>query len=78
MDNIDEGKSRPGRKIAAERRRIARAVLREFYKSPEFEKLPGTIQLAMKEICPVRDSHPSKEDYPPPPLDLDNFFLNKK
>jgi hypothetical protein len=62
LDNYEESKSRPGRRIAAEKRRIARRILREFYKTPEFEKLPGAIQLAMKEVCPVRDSHPVKDD----------------
>ncbi len=52
---------RPGRRVAAERRRIARSVIREFYATHQFAHLPSAVQVALKEICPVRDSHPTRD-----------------
>lgn len=53
-----EKKRRPGRKEGAERRRIARAYLREFYRTEEFQSLPRKYRLAILELCPEKDSHP--------------------
>ena len=46
---------RPGRKLGAERRRIARSVLREFYADVQFQELPRKVQLAILELCPECD-----------------------
>ncbi len=43
---------RPGRKIAAEKRRVAREILWEFYGSEQFSELPRKVQLALSLICP--------------------------
>ncbi|NLK04792.1 MAG: hypothetical protein GX315_00350 [Spirochaetales bacterium] len=47
---------RPGRKLGAEKRRIAREILREFYASEEFSRLGRKVQLAMQELCPAEES----------------------
>ncbi len=47
---------RPGRKLAAEKRRIAKEVLHEFYASPQFLELPRRIQLALLTICIPKNS----------------------
>jgi len=44
--------SRPGRKLAAEKRRVARGILQEFYDSEQFSGLPRKVQLAMFLVCP--------------------------
>lgn len=45
--------SRPGRKLGKEKRRLAKAILRRFYKTEGFEALPQTVKLAITELCPV-------------------------
>jgi hypothetical protein len=52
---------RPGRKIAAEKRRIAREILREFYGSEQFCGLPRKIQLAIFLVCPREKTSLKKE-----------------
>lgn len=47
---------RPGRKLGAEKRRIAREILREFYASEEFSHLARRVQLAMQELCPAEET----------------------
>lgn len=42
---------RPGRKLGAEKRRVARQILRDFYASEQFELLPRQVQLAMLQLC---------------------------
>jgi hypothetical protein len=59
---MDGKKRRPGRKEAAERRRVAREYLREFYESEEFLQVPQKYRLAMLELCPTKDSHPQNPD----------------
>lgn len=58
---MDERKvvRRPGRKLGAERRRIAREILRRFYNTDEFAFLPSEVRLAILELCPELDSHVS-------------------
>ncbi len=51
---------RPGRKLGAEKRRIAREILREFYESEEFSKLCRRVQLAMQELCPAEECSKSE------------------
>lgn len=46
---------RPGRKIGAERRRVARETLRNFYGFKAFHDLPGNVRVAMLELCPRED-----------------------
>ena len=46
---------RPGRKIGAERRRVARETLRQFYGCKAFHDLPGNVRVAMLELCPRED-----------------------
>ncbi|MPM13404.1 hypothetical protein SDC9_59761 [bioreactor metagenome] len=46
-----EGLKRNGRMVGAERRRIARQTLREFYKTSDFEELPSKVRLSMLELC---------------------------
>ncbi len=48
------GKSntRPGRKIAAEKRRVAREVLVNFCLTDEFFNLPGYVKAALRTLCP--------------------------
>ena len=43
-------KARPGRKVAAERRRDARLVLQRFIQSEEFKSLNRPVQLAILTI----------------------------
>lgn len=45
-------KARPGRKVAAERRRDARLVLQRFIQSEEFKSLNRPVQLAILTINP--------------------------
>jgi hypothetical protein len=47
---------RPGRKIGAERRRVARETLRQFYGLKAFHDLPGNVRVAMLELCPREDN----------------------
>ena len=46
---------RPGRKVGAERRRVARETLRQFYGFKAFHDLPGSVRVAMLELCPRED-----------------------
>ncbi len=46
---------RPGRKLGAERRRIAREILQRFYATDEFAYLPSEVRLAMLELCPEQE-----------------------
>lgn len=46
-----EGLPRPGRLIAAERRRVAKETLRKFYTTKAFEELPSKVRLSMLELC---------------------------
>lgn len=48
---------RPGRKLGAERRRVAREILRRFYDTDTFAFLPSEVRLAMLELCPEEDIH---------------------
>lgn len=52
---------RPGRKIAAEKRRVARGILQEFYGSEQFCGLPRKVQLAMLLVCPRVKADKRKE-----------------
>lgn len=53
---------RPGRKLGAERRRIAREILRRFYNSDDFAYLPSDVRLAMLELCPEQDLDASAQE----------------
>lgn len=58
MENhITEKKRRPGRKIAAEKRRIARSTLIAFARSDDYAALPRKVQVAIEALCP--DIHES-------------------
>ena len=57
MENPRQEKTRPGRKLGAEKRRLARSYLREFYESESFQQLPQKYRLAILELCPVKESH---------------------
>lgn len=49
----DQGvRSRPGRKLGAEKRRLAREQLRDFYGSEVFGQLPTRVRLALFTLCP--------------------------
>ncbi|MFA6688128.1 MAG: hypothetical protein ACOX6K_07500 [Sphaerochaetaceae bacterium] len=50
---------RPGRKLGAERRRVARDILRRFYHTDEFYLLPTAVRLAILELCPEQDNERS-------------------
>ncbi|AEV30100.1 hypothetical protein SpiGrapes_2325 [Sphaerochaeta pleomorpha str. Grapes] len=50
-------KTRPGRKLGAEKRRLARTYLREFYETESFLQIPQKYRLAILELCPVKESH---------------------
>lgn len=47
-----EVKKRPGRKLAAEKRRIARETMKQFIGTPEFYSLDRKVQLAILQLCP--------------------------
>ncbi|MBR1919424.1 MAG: hypothetical protein IJ831_07345 [Spirochaetales bacterium] len=47
-----EIKKRPGRKIAAEKRRIARETMKSFIGSKEFYALDRKVQIAILQLCP--------------------------
>ncbi|HAP57718.1 MAG: hypothetical protein VB088_07185 [Sphaerochaeta sp.] len=55
MHTQQKRNERPGRKIGAERRRVARMILRDFYESEQFSNLNRMVQLAMLELCPVQE-----------------------
>lgn len=55
MQTQQQRLERPGRKIGAERRRVARMILRDFYESEQFSNLNRLVQLAMLELCPVQE-----------------------
>lgn len=46
---------RQGRKIGEERRRVACETLRQFYGLKAFHDLPGSVRVAMLELCPRED-----------------------
>lgn len=46
---------RPGRRLGAERRCIARKILRRFYATDDFAYLPSEVRLAMLELCPEQE-----------------------
>ncbi len=48
-------KKRPGRKLGAEKRRVAKQILSEFSKTDEFTNLPRPVQLAIQELSQYRD-----------------------
>lgn len=50
---MDEVVKRPGRKIAAEKRRIAKEILQEFIDAGDFYKLPSDVQEALIIIAPT-------------------------
>jgi len=56
MQEERQRQARPGRKLGAEKRRVARQILREFYASEEFSRLGRRVQLAMQELCPAEES----------------------
>lgn len=45
-------RERPGRKLGAEKRRIAREELQRFYHTDAFMQLPRKVQLALTVLCP--------------------------
>jgi hypothetical protein len=49
---MNEKLKRPGRKIGAEKRRAARAVLVGFSLSEEYFNLPGKVKAAIRTFCP--------------------------
>lgn len=49
---MNEVKKRPGRRVAAERRREARAVLQDFIATQDFRSLPREIQLSILTLNP--------------------------
>ncbi len=53
---------RPGRKVGAEKRRIAKETLRNFYTTDDFLNLPSGVKLAMLTLCPKTDTHPYREE----------------
>jgi hypothetical protein len=57
MQTPAQEKTRPGRKLGAEKRRLARLYLREFYETESFKQQPQKYRLAMLELCPVKESH---------------------
>ena len=50
---MDEVVKRPGRKIAAEKRRIAKEILQEFIDAGDFYSLPSDVQEALIIIAPT-------------------------
>jgi len=62
MHTQEKRTERPGRKIGAERRRIARMILRDFYESEQFSMLNRMVQLAMLELCPAQERIGDQED----------------
>jgi len=62
MNTQEKRSERPGRKIGAERRRVARMILRDFYESEQFSALNRTVQLAMLELCPIQEKVFDQED----------------
>ena len=57
MGKHQQGFKRNGRMLAAERRRIARQILREFYQTEAFEELPSRVRLSMLELCSKEPSY---------------------
>ena len=55
MHTQEKRSERPGRKIGAERRRIARMIIRSFYESEQFSALDRMVQLAILELCPLQE-----------------------
>lgn len=62
MNRQEKKSERPGRKIGAERRRVARMILRDFYESEQFSALNRMVQLAMLELCPIQEKVCNQED----------------
>ncbi len=58
-----EIKKRPGRKLAAEKRRIARETMKGFIGSEEFYALDRKVQLAILQLCPSVKEPERKEEY---------------
>lgn len=57
MEKRELEKTRPGRKLGAEKRRLARIYLREFYETESFMQIPQKYRLAILELCPLKESH---------------------
>jgi hypothetical protein len=57
METNERERTRPGRKLGAEKRRVARSYLREFYETEAFLQVPQKYRLAILELCPIKDSH---------------------
>jgi hypothetical protein len=57
METNELESKRPGRKLGAEKRRVARSYLREFYETEAFLQVPQKYRLAILELCPIKDSH---------------------
>ena len=43
--------ARPGRKLAAEKNRVAAMTLYEFYRSDGFDNLPSPVRVAIIQLC---------------------------
>jgi hypothetical protein len=61
METNELEKTRPGRKLGAEKRRVARSYLREFYETEAFLQVPQKYRLAILELCPIKDSHTMRQ-----------------
>lgn len=49
---MNEKLKRPGRKIAAEKRKLARSIIAQFSCTEEFYNLPGNIKASLRALCP--------------------------
>ncbi len=47
-------KARPGRKLAAEKNRVAAMTLYEFYLTDDFDGLPSRVRLSIIQLCKNR------------------------
>lgn len=49
---MEKKQTRPGRKLAAEKRRLARYQLSQFACTDQYFALPGHIKAALRTLCP--------------------------
>ncbi|MCR5731384.1 MAG: hypothetical protein K6G51_00360 [Sphaerochaetaceae bacterium] len=72
-----EVKKRPGRKLAAEKRRIARETMKSFIGSPEFYALDRKVQVAILQLCPsVKE--PKREEENIEEIDISPFITYRR